>query len=315
MSSTRCITSREHRPDVEARRRLRGRRGKAARRSRPKTASPRSSVSWRRDLYDPSRSTTSTSSARRSRPRSSTRGTRTTSSPTRSEDLDEFTGRHPRGAPLVGRPPSGRRGQRACRISRRNHTWATGHVAELLRMYEKLSGMTGPRRPKPRSSPGRTGFRSSRSDDQPMIREAEPTLSQTEEAKFKRRRRHRRALRVGHRSSSGPLRSSGPSTSRVFGQKGIPTRSWNAKYHERSDDRAQAAGLHGVTVATNMAGRGSNILSEEIPKGSRTRARERGPRDRDGRGCARYSVLCKRFRRVRGRADKIRELGALRPRQ
>ena len=74
---------REHRPDADARRRLRGRRGKAHSSSRPKTGSPRSSdSSVSRTSTTRWRSTSSTSWARRSRPRSSTTATRTTSSPT-----------------------------------------------------------------------------------------------------------------------------------------------------------------------------------------------------------------------------------------
>jgi len=116
----------------------------------------------------PSRSTTSTSSARRSRPRSSTRGTMIHRRRRRSEDRRRVHGPHPEGRRLVGRPPSGREGKERVRIPEEPHL-GDGHVAELLRMYEKVVRMTGTAETEAAEFAGTTGFRSSRSDEPAMI--------------------------------------------------------------------------------------------------------------------------------------------------
>ena len=66
--------------------------------------------------------------------------------------------------------------------------------------------------------------------------------------------------------------------SRLLAENGVPHAVLNAKYHEQEAEIvAQAGRLHGVTVATNMAGRGVDILLGGNPEGlARRRLAEAG---------------------------------------
>ena len=84
------------------------------------------------------------------------------------------------------------------------------------------------------------------------------------------RRRHRRsATTTGSRSSSARSRSRSRSCSRACSSKrGIHHAVLNAKQHEREAHVVTQAGRpYGVTVATNMAGRGVDILLGGNPEG------------------------------------------------
>jgi len=59
--------------------------------------------------------------------------------------VDEFTGRL-MPAPLERRSAPGGRGERGVQIEAENQTLATITFQNLFRMYDKLAGMTGPRR-------------------------------------------------------------------------------------------------------------------------------------------------------------------------
>ena len=74
--------------------------------------------------------------------------------------------------------------------------------------------------------------------------------------------------------------------SRLLDQRGIKHEVLNAKQHFREAEIvAQAGRLHAVTVATNMAGRGVDILLGGNPEGlAQPRRARRGPRSRFRRG-------------------------------
>ena len=94
-------------------------------------------------------------------------------------------------------------------------------------------------------------------------RRARPRLPHRGGEVQRRRRRHRRAAREG---PAGPRRhrraSRSPSTSpTLLRKRGVPHEVLNAKHHEREAAIVAQAGRKGaVTVATNMAGRGTDIM-------------------------------------------------------
>lgn len=54
--------------------------------------------------------------------------------------------------------------------------------------------------------------------------------------------------------------------SRLLKKRGIPHHVLNAKHHEKEAEIiAQAGRFKGVTISTNMAGRGTDILLGETP--------------------------------------------------
>ena len=103
--------------------------------------------------------------------------------------------------------------------------------------------------------------------------------------------------------------------SRLLDKRGIPHEVLNAKQHTREAEIvAQAGRLHAVTVATNMAGRGVDILLGGNPEGlAQPRRRGRGsrPRDRGGPGPRRPSCIAKYKAECKAEGDKVRELGGL----
>ena len=188
--------------------------------------------------------------------------------------VDEFTGRILEGRRWSDGLHQAVEAKERVRIKEENHTWATVTLQNYFRMYEKLAGHDRHRRDRgggvrlaPTSLPVvpiPTNL--------PMVRADQPDLIyKTEDAKFDgRRRRHRRALRDrASRSSSAPPRSRSPSTSRGCStSRACPHPVLNAKQHAREAEIvAQAGRLHAVTVATNMAGRGVDILLGGNPEG------------------------------------------------
>ena len=151
-------------------------------------------------------------------------------------------------------------------IKDENQTLATITLQNYFRLYDKLSGMTG------------TAMTEAAEFDQiyklgvvpiptnqPMVRvgPARPRLHDRGGEVRRRRRRHRRAPREG---PAGPGRhrraSRSPSTCpQLLRKRGIPHEVLNAKHHEREAQIVAQAGRKGaVTVATNMAGRGTDIM-------------------------------------------------------
>ena len=97
-------------------------------------------------------------------------------------------------------------------------------------------------------------------------------------------------------------------------RRGIPHHVLNAKQHAREAQIvAQAGRLHAVTVATNMAGRGVDILlggNPELLAAQEVQGAGLDPESEEGQ--ARYrDLLAKYEEECRAEGDKIRELGGL----
>src|SRR5438045_7480166 len=100
----------------------------------------------------------------------------------------------------------------------------------------------------------------------------------------------------------------------MLDRRGIPHSVLNAKQHEREAVvTAQAGRLHTVTVATNMAGRGVDIILGGNAEGlAKAELAAEGLDAESDEGHPRYDELFKRYdEECRLEGDKIRELGGL----
>src|SRR6202522_1923316 len=150
-------------------------------------------------------------------------------------------------------------------IKEENHTWATVTLQNYFRLYEKLSGMTGTAETEAGEFAGTYGLSVVPiPTNKDMVRADEPDLVfKTEEAKFNavvedivERHADGQPVLVGTASVA-----KSELLSRLLEKQGVPHNVLNAKQHFREAEVvAQAGRRGGVTVATNMAGRGVDII-------------------------------------------------------
>ncbi|MGO9195942.1 MAG: preprotein translocase subunit SecA [Acidimicrobiales bacterium] len=232
--------------------------------------------------------------------------------------VDEFTGRIMEGRRWSDGLHQAVEAKERVRIQDENHTWATVTLQNYFRMYEKLAGMTGT------AETEAAEFASTYNlhvvpipTNMPMIRVDEPDLIyKTEEAKFNavvddlyERYETGQPVLVGTASVERSEH-----LSRLLDKKGIPHNVLNAKQHAREAAIvAQAGRLHTVTVATNMAGRGVDILLGGNPEGlAREEVNSRGLDIDSDEGQAVYNELLAKFtEQCTAEGDEIRALGGL----
>ena len=179
--------------------------------------------------------------------------------------IDEFTGRTLEGRRWNDGLHQAVEAKERVKIAAENHTWATVTLQNFFRLYDKLSGMTG-------TAETEAGeFASTYTlpvvpipTNKPMVRADVPDLIfKTEEAKFDAvvedivgRQERGQPVLVGTASVA-----KSEVLSRQLDKRGIPHKVLNAKQHVREAGVvAQAGRLHAITVATNMAGRGVDII-------------------------------------------------------
>ncbi|MCL6473021.1 MAG: preprotein translocase subunit SecA [Firmicutes bacterium] len=179
--------------------------------------------------------------------------------------VDEFTGRLMEGRRYSEGLHQAIEAKEGVRIREENQTLATITLQNYFRMYEKLAGMTG--------------TAATEADEfmhiykletvviptnMPMIRKDMPdVIYKTEDIKFKaviedivKRHHLGQPVLVGTVSIEKSER-----LSKMLKRRGIPHEVLNAKYHEREAEIIAQAGKKGaVTIATNMAGRGVDII-------------------------------------------------------
>ena len=100
----------------------------------------------------------------------------------------------------------------------------------------------------------------------------------------------------------------------LLDKQGIPHHVLNAKHHtQEAAIVAQAGRLHAITVATNMAGRGVDILLGGNPEGlARDEVRAQGLDVDSDEGRERYQSLLPKFKeQCAAEADEVRALGGL----
>ena len=199
--------------------------------------------------------------------------------------VDEFTGRTMAGPALVGRAAPGGRGQgRASRSRQENQTLASITFQNYFRIYDKLAGMTGTADTEAAEFQQIYGLEVGRVPTHlAMVRDDGPISSTS-----RRKRSSRPSLdEIG---DCATRRAAGPGRYRVDRDvgdccSGCCASAVSAPGAERQAARARSAiiaqaGEPGaVTIATNMAGRGTDIVLGGNCRGARrTVARRRGRR-------------------------------------
>ncbi|MBQ7151842.1 MAG: preprotein translocase subunit SecA [Synergistaceae bacterium] len=179
--------------------------------------------------------------------------------------VDEFTGRL-----MIGRRYSDGLHQaieakERVKVGRESQTLATITLQNYFRMYHKLAGMTGTAATEAEEFKEIYGLQVvTIPTHKPMIRTDNPdVIYATEQEKFSAvanevEERHKKGqpVLVGTTSIENSER-----VSKLLKARKIPHQVLNAKYHEKEAYIVAQAGREGaVTVATNMAGRGTDIM-------------------------------------------------------
>ena len=232
--------------------------------------------------------------------------------------VDEFTGRILEGRRWSEGLHQAVEAKERVKIKEENHTWATVTLQNYFRMYEKLAGMTGTAETEAAEFAGTYNLQVVPIPTNAEVRREDfaDLVYKTEHAKFLAV-----ADDIEERYSEGQPVLVGTASvaksellSHYMTQKGIPHQVLNAKQHQREAAIvAQAGRLKGVTVATNMAGRGVDILLGGNPEGladNEMAARGLTPADEDY-AATRAELLAKFKEQCAQEASQIRELGGL----
>ncbi|MET8861601.1 preprotein translocase subunit SecA [Nonomuraea sp. NPDC004580] len=179
--------------------------------------------------------------------------------------VDEFTGRILHGRRYNEGMHQAIEAKEGVKIKDENQTLATVTLQNYFRLYEKLAGMTGT------ATTEANEFHQTYKlgvvpipTNRPMIRKDQPdVVYKTEDAKFdavvediKQRYEAGQPVLVGTTSVEKSER-----LSKALKRRGVPHEVLNAKNHAREASIIAEAGRKGaVTVATNMAGRGTDIM-------------------------------------------------------
>src|SRR5712671_4941575 len=179
--------------------------------------------------------------------------------------VDEFTGRMMPGRRWSDGLHEAVEAKEGLKIARENQTLATITLQNYFRMYDKLSGMTG--------------TAATEAEEFAKIYELDVTVIPTNRTlgrvnfpdvvyKSEREKFDAVANEIAERHAAGQPVLVGTVSiekserlSKLLKKRGIPHQVLNAKYHEREAEIvAQAGREKSVTIATNMAGRGTDIL-------------------------------------------------------
>ncbi|MFV0527049.1 MAG: preprotein translocase subunit SecA, partial [Acidimicrobiales bacterium] len=179
--------------------------------------------------------------------------------------VDEFTGRILDGRRWSDGLHQAVEAKEKVQIKEEQQTLATVTLQNYFRLYEKLSGMTGTAQADAAELEATYGVHVVQvPTNKPVIREDEPDLIyKTEESKFTAVvddlvERHERGQPVLVGTASV---EKSEVLSRLLNERGLHHEVLNAKAHFREADIVAQAGAPGsITVATNMAGRGVDII-------------------------------------------------------
>lgn len=234
--------------------------------------------------------------------------------------VDEFTGRLMFGRRYSDGLHQAIEAKEGVKIERESQTLATITFQNYFRMYKKLAGMTGT------ALTEEDEFRNIYGLDvvpiptnKPMIRKDLPDLVyKNAKAKYEavveeivRRHAKGQPVLVGTVSIE-----KSEMLSNMLKKRGVPHQVLNAKHHEKEAEIvAQAGRLNAVTIATNMAGRGTDILLGGNPEFmAQAEMRRRNPNislaemEKDPQ----YQELLKKFKeQTDAERQKVIELGGL----
>ncbi len=233
--------------------------------------------------------------------------------------VDEFTGRILEGRRWSEGLHQAVEAKEGVKIKEENQTLATITLQNYFRLYDKLAGMTGT------AVTEAAEFASTYNlavvpipTNEPVVRvDHGDLIYKTEGAKFDavvddiaERYETGQPVLVGTVSVAKSERLDA-----LLTRRGVPHEVLNAKQHAREAEIVVQAGrLHGVTVATNMAGRGVDIILGGNPEGlagRQVRAEGLDPHDGD-EGGRRYQALLESFKaECEAEGDKVRQLGGL----
>ncbi len=179
--------------------------------------------------------------------------------------VDEFTGRLMHGRRYSGGLHQAIEAKEGVAVKQESRTYASITIQNYFRLYEKISGMTGTAQTSAEEFHKVYNLEViSISPNKPMIRrDLSDLIYKNSEAKYRSvideiKKRHSlgQPILIGTASIEH-----NELLSKLLKQVGVPHEVLNAKNHEREGEIiAQAGKLGAVTVATNMAGRGVDII-------------------------------------------------------
>ncbi len=178
--------------------------------------------------------------------------------------VDEFTGRLLHGRRYSDGLHQAIEAKEGVKVERDTQTLATVTLQNYFRLYKKLAGMTGTAETEAAeffeiykldvvSIP--TNVKAIRDDIEDVVFKTKREKYNAVITEIEEMREKRRPVLVGTTSVEVS-----ETISRMLKRKGVPHNVLNAKQHQREAEIVQNAGLPGaVTIATNMAGRGTDI--------------------------------------------------------
>src|SRR6476660_6638639 len=179
--------------------------------------------------------------------------------------VDDFTGRLMKGRRWSDGLHQAVEAKEGVKIEKENQTLATITLQNYFRLYEKLSGMTGTAETEAAEFQSTykldvivipTHMPMVRSDFSDVIYRTLPEKWDAVVEEIKECHERGQPTLVGTVSVENS-----ELISRRLLKESVPHNVWNAKYHEREAEIIAQAGRKGaVTIATNMAGRGTDIL-------------------------------------------------------
>ncbi|MGD9798129.1 MAG: preprotein translocase subunit SecA [Acidimicrobiia bacterium] len=232
--------------------------------------------------------------------------------------VDEFTGRILEGRRWSEGIHQAVEAKEGVKIKEENQTLATITLQNYFRLYDKLAGMTGTAMTEAAELgstydlavvPIPTNREVARIDQPDLIYKNEAAKFVAVVDDLVARYESGQPVLVGTVSVEKSELLSG-----LLRKRGIPHEVLNAKEHAREGEIvAQAGRLHSITVATNMAGRGVDIILGGNPEGLAGRElRAEGLDPQTPEGEARLRQLLDRFEpECRAEGDKVRSLGGL----
>ncbi|MFO0675193.1 MAG: preprotein translocase subunit SecA [Polyangiaceae bacterium] len=230
--------------------------------------------------------------------------------------IDEFTGRVLPGRRWSDGLHQAVEAKEGVRIQEETRTMATITFQNLFRIYKKLSGMTGT------ADTEASEFHSTYKLNVVTIPTNKPILRQDHEDLVYKTEREKFTAVIGeivdYHERGQPVLVGTTSVdkssaiSRILKKRGVPHAVLNAKHHEKEAYVVAQAGRKGaITVSTNMAGRGTDILLGGNPEMiAKLEFRETG-RDPDAEPEEFAKVVAKYEESCKKEAAEVREAGGL----